>query len=415
MESTRYLIIGGGLAGGRAVDGIRHMDAEGAITLVGQELEVPYNRPPLSKELLQGQETREAIKLKPREDYEAQGVRLLLGTKVEHLDPDRKEATLSTGEKLHFEKALLATGGTPIRPGLPGSDLPEVFTLRTIDDAEAIQALAKPGKRAVIVGAGFIGMELASSLTQLGVHVSVVEMLSYLWPQFIDAELARFFQDRFHERGIEFYLNEKVVEIQGEAHVTGVRTASGKALPADFVCIAVGIRPNLELAVEAGLDHADGVLVNAHLQTSHPDIYAAGDIANFPDPYFGKRRRVEHWGQADYTGALAGRNMAGANEPYDLLTYVWSSIFDDHLEFAGDHDDQDRMLQRGRFEDGAFTRFFLKNDRMAAYFAINPDNDDLPTWQQLIVEGVDLSGKEAWLTDSSVDPKSLLPEDRAEG
>ncbi len=286
-------------------------------------------------------------------------------------------------------------------------DLPEVFTLRTVEDSEAIRAAAQEGKRAVIVGAGFIGMELASNLTQLGVEVAVVEILSHLWPQFVDEELGRFFQERFEERGITFYLNEKVTEIPGEKHVAGVRTESGEELPADFVCVAVGIRPNLELAEGAGLEQDDGVIVNAHLQTSHPDIYAAGYIANFPDPHFGKRRRVEHWGQADYTGELAGRNMAGAGESYELLTYVFSVIFDLHLEFAGDHTEQDRMLQRGEFEDETFARFFLKDGRMTAYFAIEPEDEDLSAWQRLIEERVDLTGKEAQLTDPDVDPQSI--------
>ncbi|MFP4343624.1 MAG: NAD(P)/FAD-dependent oxidoreductase [Anaerolineales bacterium] len=410
MKSTDYLIIGGGLAAARAVEAIREQDPEGSITLVGEEPEVPYHRPPLSKDFMQGEQPREKIKVKPPEYYEEQGVRLLLGTKVERLDPTKREAHLSSGETLRYEKALLATGGSPILPGFPGADLPEVYTLRTVEDAEAIRAAAQEGKRAVIVGAGFIGMEMAASLTELGVDVTVVEMLSHLWPQFIDESLGEFFQERFREQGINFYLDEKVEEIRGEQHVESVVTESGKEIPADFVCVAVGIRPNMELVKKAKLEYTDGVLVNAYLQTVDPNIYAAGDIMNYPDPYFGKRRRVEHWGQADYTGDLAGRNMAGAGEQYDLLTYVWSNVFDDHLEFAGDHEEYDQIVQRGEFEDASFTRFFLKRGRMTAYFAINPEDADLSTWQQLIKEEVDLSGREEQLADPSVKPTSFLPD-----
>lgn len=413
MKSTKYLIVGGGLAAARAVEAIREQDPEGAITLVGEESEVPYHRPPLSKGFMQGEQPREKIKVKPPEYYEENDIRLLLGTKVERLDPTQREAHLSNGETLRYEKALLSTGGSPILPGFPGADLSGVYTLRTVEDAEAIRDAAQEGRRAVIIGAGFIGMEMAASLTELGVDVTVVEMLSHLWPQFVDESLGEFFQERFQKKGIDFYLDEKVEEIRGEEHVESVVTESGKEIPADFVCVAVGIQPNMELAKKAKLEYTDGVLVNAYLQTVDPNIYAAGDIMNYPDPYFGKRRRVEHWGQADYTGDLAGRNMAGAGEPYDLLTYVWSNIFDDHLEFAGDHEEHDQVVQRGEFEDGSFTRFFLKNGRMTAYFAINPEDADLATWQELIKEEVDLSGREEQLADPSVAPESLLQEDGA--
>jgi NADPH-dependent 2,4-dienoyl-CoA reductase/sulfur reductase-like enzyme len=185
--------------------------------------------------------------------------------------------------------------------------------------------------------------------------------------------------------------------------------ASGKTLAADFVCIAVGIRPNTSLAEDAGLDIADGVVVNEYLQSSDPDVFAAGDIANYPDPYFDKRRRVEHWGQADYTGALAGLNMTGVREPYTLLTYVWSELFDLHLEFAGDHTEAEEQVQRGAFEDESFARFFLKDDQLTAYFAVDPEDDELAAWNQLIEEAVDLSDKKKRLTNPNVEPEMLLP------
>ena len=407
MKSTKYLLIGGGLAAGQAVKGIRKEDSDGGIILVNQEPYLPYNRPPLSKGLLRGEQSREDVFVESREFYDEQDVERILGVIVGALDLDAKEATLSSGEVIAFEKALLATGGSPIRLEIPGDDLPEVHTLRTVDDSLAIRKAAEGHERAVIIGAGFIGMELAASLTELGLDVTVIEMRPQLWPRFTDEALAGFFQDYFTERGITFHLDETVEEIQGTAHVEGVQTASGEVIPADFVCIAVGIRPNVGLARAAGLDVDDGVIVNQYLQTSHPDVYAVGDIANYPDPYFDKRRRVEHWGQADYTGALAGRNMAGARQPYDLLTYVWSELFDLHLEFAGDESEADEMLQRGKFEDTSFTRFFLKDGRMTAFFAINPESGVLGEWNRLIKERVDLSKREDALTDPDFDPADL--------
>ncbi|MGC9358580.1 MAG: NAD(P)/FAD-dependent oxidoreductase [Anaerolineae bacterium] len=407
MRSTKYLIIGGGLAGGRAIDGIRELDKEGSIILVGKEPRPPYNRPPLSKSFLRGEKPREEIFLESESYYREEGVDLLLGITVESLDPEKKQVTLSNGEIISFQKALLATGGHPIEPPIPGMALEGVHTLRTVENSAAIREEAQQGRRAVIIGAGFIGIEMAASLTQRGVHVTVIEMRSHLWPEFVDETLAGFFQDYFEEQGIHFILNETAEEFLGEEHVTSVLTKSGDEIPCDFVCVAVGIKPNVALAQEAGLEVDGGVVVNEYLQSSHPDIYAAGDIANYPDPYFNKRRRVEHWGQADYTGDLAGRNMAGAEEAYDLLTYVWSEEFDLHLEFAGDHTEADRKLQRGEFGSDSFARFFLKGGQMTAYFAINPDDDELSAWNSLIEEKADLTGKEEQLQDPGFDPADL--------
>ncbi len=409
MHVTKYLLIGGGLAAGRAVEGIREDDLNGPITLVGQEQHLPYNRPPLSKGYLREEQALEEIYLETQEYYREAGVTAFLGVTVETLDLEAKEAHLSNGELITYEKALLATGGTPIMLDIPGADQEGVHTLRVIENSTALQSAADTYDRAVIIGAGFIGMELAASLTELGVDVSVVELKAHIWPRFADAELAGFFQAYFEEMGIDFYLEDTVEKIHGDHRVERVTLASGQELAADFVCIAVGIRPNTSLAEAAGLEVDDGVIVNEYLQTSDPDVFAAGDIANYPDPYFSKRRRVEHWGQADYTGALAGLNMTGVREPYTLLTYIWSELFDLHLEFAGDHTEADEQVQRGDFEDEIFTRFFLKDNRLTAYFAISPEDDELAAWNQLIEEAVDLSDKKEQLTNPDVEPETLLP------
>jgi NADPH-dependent 2,4-dienoyl-CoA reductase/sulfur reductase-like enzyme len=203
-------------------------------------------------------------------------------------------------------------------------------------------------------------MEVAASLTQRGVQVTVIEAQPHIWARFADATLAGFFQDYCIQNGVTFYTDEMVTEIRGHDRPSSVTTRSGKELPCDFVCIGVGIVPNVELARQAGLKVDNGVVVNEHLRSSHPDIYAAGDVANYQDPVFGKRRRVEHWGHAEYCGQLAGQNMAGAYNTYDLVTYVWSDIFDLHLEFAGDETEHDQVLLRGRFEDKSFIVLYLR-------------------------------------------------------
>lgn len=407
-RSVKYVLIGGGVAAGQAAKQIREADTSGPIVMVGQEPYAPYDRPPLSKEFLRGDKPREQLFFDPDAFYRDRGIELVLGVAVRELDTARKTVRLTSGEVIAFEKALIATGGRPVQLKIPGADLPGVHYLRTLDDSAAIAAEAMSGRRAVIVGGGFIGLELAASLTQKGVHVAVVEAAPHVWARFADATLARFFQDYCARKGVAFYTSERVSEIRGDGRPAAVVTRSGLELPCEFVCIGVGIVPSVELAQRAGLAVDNGVVVNEFLQSSHPDVYAAGDVANYLDPVFGKRRRVEHWGHAEYSGQLAGKNMAGAREPYDLLTYVWSDIFDLHLEFAGDESEHDQVLVRGRREDGAFTVLYLKDSALRAYFAVNGESRELPTLQHLIRARMALVGREAQLQDVAFPVKDLL-------
>jgi NADPH-dependent 2,4-dienoyl-CoA reductase/sulfur reductase-like enzyme len=408
MRSTKYLLIGGGLASSQAAKQLREKDPDGTVTLVGQERYVPYDRPPLSKEFLRGEKSVQNLFFDPEPYFHDQRIDLLLGVAVLWLDPSTKTATLANGDTLSFEKALIATGGRPVTLKIPGSTLPGVHYLRTLDDSAAIAAEAGPGKRAVIIGGGFIGMEVAASLTQRDVQVTVIEALPHIWARFTDAPLAGFFQDHCTGKGVTFLTNEAVTEIRGGGRVSSVLTRSGLELPCDFVCVGIGILPNVELAQQAGLAVDNGIVVNEYLQTSHPDLYAAGDVANYPDPFFGKRRRVEHWGHAEFCGELAGQNMAGASSPYDLLTYVWSDIFDLHLEFAGDESEHDQTLVRGRMEDRTFTVLYLKAGLLRAYFAVNTPSKEFPVFQRLIRRKKDLSGNVAQLQDPRFNVRGLL-------
>jgi len=405
---THYLLIGGGLASSQAVKTIRRKDTESPIVLVSSEAFPPYDRPPLSKEFLRGEKTVEEITYDNADTLDGLNVKRKLGATVVRLDLSAKTAILEDGATIGFEKALIATGGRPIRLSLPGADLPEVFYLRNLDDAAAIASKAKPGRRAVLIGAGFIGLEVAASLTRMGVQVTVVEAADHIWARFADATLAGYFQQYCTEKGVIFLTRETVAEIRGNGHVTGVTTKSGAKIDCDLVCIGVGIRPNIEIAQASGLEVNNGIVVDEYLCTSHPDVYAAGDVINFYDPIFEKRRRVEHWGHAEYGGQIAGMNMTGDRQTYNMLSYVWSDIFDLHLEFAGDESEHDRTLVRGNMADRSFIVLFLKNHRLAAYFAVNTNAREFRTYQRMIQQKTDLTRKEEALQDTTVNVRDLL-------
>lgn len=408
MQSAPYLLIGGGLGSASAAKRIREIDATGAILIVSREAHAPYSRPPLSKEFMQGRKAESEIYVESGDFWAQHNIGLALGEAVERLDLARKTATLSRGRTVAFDKALLATGGCARPLTVPGANLPGVYTFRTVNDAVSVSNRAGKGARAAVIGGGFIGMELASSLTQRGMSVSLVHRGAQVWSRFMDAGLAGFFQSRCEQRGVTFHLNASVREIQGERQVSAVVLDSGATLPCDLAVIAVGIDLNTQLAEAAGLAMGDGVIVDEHMRTSHRDVYAAGDIANFADPCFGRRRRVEHWGQAEYTGLLAGANMAGQVEKYDLLTYVFSDIFDLHLEMAGDETLGRQTILRGKMTDPGFAVLQLADGRMTAYFSINLKKKQYQPLGKLIEQKVDLRGKEKQLEDPAFDVTQLL-------
>ncbi|MFO7820595.1 MAG: FAD-dependent oxidoreductase [Lentisphaeria bacterium] len=407
MKSVKYLLIGGGLAACEAVKGIRKHDAEGTIMLVGQEAHMPYNRPPLSKGFLQGKKSKNDCLCEPAAFYQENKVELLLGRRVTELDSDARKAVFDNGEGVQFEKALLATGGEAVRLPVNGIDFDDVYRLRTLDDSTAIAAAAKSSQKAAVIGGGFIGMEITASLASMGLEVAIIEHHNTLWPRFADPALAEQLRKYYENKGVTVLAGEKVTEVRGPGKAEKVITESGREVPCDFVVCAVGIKLNTELAEQADLQIDNGVVVDSRLQTSHPAVYAAGDIANYPDPYFNKRRRVEHWGQAEYTGGLAGENMAGAKADYDLLTYAWSEGFDLHYEFAGEENVYDDVIMRGDFPDNNFAALYLRDNRLRGFVAVNPEQEALSALEALVSSQADLAGKSEVLADIGCDISKL--------
>ena len=408
MESTKYLLIGGGVASAEAIKQIRRIDEHGSVTLVSDEPDLPYNRPPLSKEYLRGEEHREKLLFATEAEYGYQGIVPMLSVRAEGLNPADATLSLSNGETLRYEKMLIATGGSPVKLNIPGADKAGVYYLRTIHDADAIATAAKAGKRAVVVGAGFIGLEVAASLTQMGLDVTVLEAMPRVWPRFADESLAAYVQAYCEKRGVAFHTGAEAESFLGDDRITGVRTKSGQEYPCDFACVGVGIRPNIHVAQAGSLALENGIVVDEFMHTSHPNIFAAGDVANYYDPIFDKRRRVEHWGHAEYSGQIAGMNMAGEQTSYNLLSYVWSDIFDLHLEFVGDEDEHDQALVRGSIEQGSFMVLYLKSGLLRAYFSVNTPAKEFPVLQRVIRRKIDVSGVVTNLKDPDYNVRDLL-------
>jgi NADPH-dependent 2,4-dienoyl-CoA reductase/sulfur reductase-like enzyme len=361
----QYLIVGGGLAAAAAVDGIREIDPTGSIALVTDESEPPYQRPPLSKEFLQLPDVpRSLLYVKP-EGWFAEQERLELVTKqrVMVLDPAGMTVTTARGNEFRAQRILFATGGRARRLEVPGHDLEGVFSLRTVQDSEAIREAAMAGSRAVLVGAGFVGMELAASLCSHDVQSTVVEKLERVWARMLPPDLSGWMRAHYETMGVSFRLGSSVERFVGAGRIDSVEVGTER-IECDLAVVGIGMDPCDGVAADAGLAVADGIRVDTFGETSHPHIYAAGDVARFPDPVFGGHTRVEHWEHAREHGRLVGRNMAGEREPYEVLSHFFSKVFDLSLNVVGRPAVSDETVMWGRPGDGPCAVFGLSQGRV---------------------------------------------------
>lgn len=373
MREFDYVIVGGGLAAASAVDGIREVDPEGSIAIVSDESEPPYHRPPLSKEFLRTPEApRSLLHVKPSGWFEKQeGVELLTGSRAASLEPQQRTVTVENGESLRAGRILIATGGRPRTLDLPGAELDRVFTLRTVEDSEAIRAAARETERAVLIGAGFIGMELAASMRKLDVEPVVVEVEDRVWTRMLPEPLSRFIRSRFEAEGVSFRLGTTVETLEGEGQVERAVLADGERIPCDLVVVGVGILPNDGLAAAAGLGVRDGIVVDGYGETTAGHVYAAGDVARYPDPVFGDLARVEHWDHAKAHGKLAGRNMAGEREAYDHLSYFFTDVFDLSINVFGRPHEADRTIASGELGAGPAVVYCARDGRLCGTVLVN--------------------------------------------
>lgn len=386
MQEYQYVIVGGGLAGGSAVEGIRAVDSEGTLLLLTQEPHRPYQRPPLSKDFLLGKAGLQDVYLESPDYYDENRVVVRCGVRVSDLKPDAKSVTLDDGSTVHYQQLLLALGATARRLSMPGNELPGVFTLRTIEDSKEIQRAAEKGKRALVLGGSFIGSEVASSLAQLGVETTLVFPEDYLLEGIAPHDMSLYLQARYAEHGVHLRPRTTAERLNGQDAVAQAILDNGETPDVDLVVMGVGVRLNTTLARNAGLemDDEEAIQVDEMLRTSDPHIYAAGDIAAWPDPTFGRRLRVEHWDVAKNQGLRAGRNMAGESEPYTTLPYFFSDLFDLSFEVWGNLDAWDHTVLRGSLESDSFAYFYFEDGRMVGVLAVGRPDEEREAMQTLV-------------------------------
>ena len=370
-----FVIVGASLAGGGAAATLRQEGFDGRVILIGAEPQPPYERPPLSKEYLRGESSFEQTLVQSSDFYGENGIETRFGVRASRVDPAKKVIELDGEEGVAYDKLLVATGGRNRRFPVPGLDLEGVYDLRTMADCERIRAEIGPGRKAVVVGMGFIGSEVAASLRQSGVNVVVVDRNKVPLRRVLGEEVGQVIEviHRDHEATLIF--EDTVAAFEGADRVERVVTQGGRRIECDFVVVGLGVEPVTELLADTGAEIDNGIAVDEFCRTGVKGIYAAGDVANHYHPVFERRIRVEHWQNALNQGPAAARNMLGKDEPYDDIPWFWSDQYDFNLQYTGFHTEWDEVIVRGSMEERNFVAFYRKDERVLAAVAVNRGKD----------------------------------------
>jgi 3-phenylpropionate/trans-cinnamate dioxygenase ferredoxin reductase subunit len=403
--SETVIIAGAGHAAGQVCVSLRQGGFDGRIVMVGEESYLPYQRPPLSKKYLAGEMEIDRLLVRQQKFYDEHDIEVRLSTRVESFDAGARTAKLSSGEQLSYDKLVIATGSHVRRIDLPGSDLAGVHYLRTIDDVSAMHPDFQPGNNLIVIGAGYIGLEMAAVAATRGLNVTVREVGDRVMNRVVCPEVSAFFEKVHTEAGVNIRLNRNPNSVLlGDGHVEGLRASDGQVFPADMICIGVGILPTTDVAEAAGLDCDNGVLVDEYCRTSDPHVLAVGDCTNHPNSLLGRRLRLESVHNAQEQAKTAAATICGKLEPYAQIPWFWSDQYDLKLQIVGLSGTHDQVIVRGNPEERSFAAFYMEGDRLIAVDAINKAREFMLS-KKLITQGARIDPE--ILADTSIEFKEL--------
>jgi len=373
--APRYVIVGASLAGATAAITLREEGADGTVTLIGAENELPYERPPLSKAYLRGDVPFDKALVRPAAFYAEHNIETIFGMRATRIDPSTRIVELEDHRQVPFDALLIATGGRNRRVSIPGADLEGIYGLRTVQDADRIRKEIVAGRRVVVVGMGFIGSEVAASLRQKGIDVVAIDPSKTPLFRVLGEAVGQTLADLHRAHGVRTIFEDTVAAFEGTRRVTHVVTKAGLRLECDFVVVGIGIEPAVELLEGSGIHVDNGVVVDEYCQTNVSGVYAAGDVANHYHPIFNRRIRVEHWQNAIKQGAAAARNMLGKRIPYDEVHWFWSDQYDANLQYAGFHRKWEQLVVRGGLDSGSYLACYVNGGRIDAAVGLNRAKD----------------------------------------
>jgi 3-phenylpropionate/trans-cinnamate dioxygenase ferredoxin reductase component len=401
-SNQTHVIVGASLAGAKAAETLREEGFDGRVVLVGAESERPYERPPLSKDYLRGEVGREKVYVHDEGFYGEHGIELRLGREAVSLDTSSSELEFDDGARLRYDRLLLTTGAEPRRLAIPGGELDGVLYLRSVQDSDTLRERLDSGGSVVVVGAGWIGAEVAASARQRGLEVTVLDPASVPLERVLGAEVGAIYRDVHTDQGVQMLMGTGVDAFEGDRAVERVRTSDGRQLDCDFAVVGVGVQPRTGLAAQAGLAVDNGILVDEHLETGVPGVFAAGDVANSHHPFYEERIRVEHWANALNQGPAAARNMLGQATAYERLPYFFSDQYEVGMEYTGFARSWDRVVIRGDPARREFVAFWLVEDRLVAGMNVNVWDVTEPI-KRLIWERVAVDDRQLADPDVSLD------------
>lgn len=370
-----FVIVGASLTGATAALTLRDEGFDGRIVLVGAEPDLPYERPPLSKSYLRGESPFDKALVRPAGEYADRGIELRVGTRVQHVDTEARQVELDAGERIAYDAVLIATGGRNRRPPIPGLDLQGVCDLRTRADADRIRAEIAPGRRAVVVGMGFIGSEVAASLREAGVSVVAIEPANAPLVRVLGEDVGRAIAQLHAEHGVRTLFGDTLARFDGDGRVARAVTKNGESVDCDFAVVGVGIEPATDIVAATPVRIDNGIVVDEYCRTNVAGVFAAGDVANHFHPVFGRHVRVEHWQNALKQGAAAARSMLGKGQPYNEVHWFWSDQYDVNIQYAGHHTTWDQLVVRGSLAARNGIAFYINDGRIDAAVALNRQKD----------------------------------------